>query len=383
MVRYVVSLQIAAVVSVMCSGSVVLTVLMFESMRRKLFMQIIAFISISDLIANSPYLSTYRPPNGNWQCSMSGFINLYFYPVSWIWTTTLMFFLYSLATKGKLPLSALIIHSFCWIFPLILTLLNLTTNTFGMGQAHPYEVCVISADKNQFAAEMWHIITYYGFWLVCVALMVLMYIRIVSMNQKDLSSKFPLWQSSIAPLQLYPLAMFVCWMPHMIAVFCEYFSWFHGLNEFYFASDIIKITHGALTALIFFTNSTEARGRWRKALRKRCADLKSLKMKLLQQNEVKDVDNEVISQDFSVEYEEDNFSISRTIHTASPAPPEGSFVGTVSSSIQIPDAPGSPSSSLNKQWMSSSGGHSSNFAHNAIHFPPHDIDSRNTSVDIY
>src|SRR4051812_11698704 len=108
------SLQIVSIISVISSGLVFLTFLFFKGMRKKLFMQIITIISVSDLIGNISYTMTYRPNNGNWWCSLQGFCNMFFYPVSWMWTTMLMYFLYSLAVSGKLPLSRKFIHLICW-----------------------------------------------------------------------------------------------------------------------------------------------------------------------------------------------------------------------------------------------------------------------------
>jgi hypothetical protein len=76
--------QITSILSVAGSSSVILTLLLFQSMRSKLFMQIIAYISLADIIANVEYTMSYRPSNHNWWCSTEGFLNLYGYPCGWL-----------------------------------------------------------------------------------------------------------------------------------------------------------------------------------------------------------------------------------------------------------------------------------------------------------
>ncbi len=276
-------------------------------------MQIITFISLSDLIGNIPYTMSYRPSDGNWWCSLEGFLNLYCYPVSWMWTTMMMYFLYSLASSGKLPLSKFFIHLLCWGLPLLFTLLNLTTNRFGSnyatGENSEYEVCTLSG--NDFTAEMWHFTTYYGLWMFCVVVMGVLYWRIRVVQSDEQRAKFPAFQMSMVALKLYPVAMVVCWLPHVVAVYFTYlFPDIPDLYQIYFVADSLKITHGFVTAVIFFYKSAEARVRWTKLISKLGRKLFLLPPAAPQRTESKDVteaapggvDSEV--DDFSVEYDE-------------------------------------------------------------------------------
>jgi hypothetical protein len=78
-----------ACLSVSSSLLVVLTFIFFNSMRRKLLMKIIAYISLCDCIANVDYIIPYRPMNGTWDCTLQGLLNLTVYPMSWFWTPVL------------------------------------------------------------------------------------------------------------------------------------------------------------------------------------------------------------------------------------------------------------------------------------------------------
>lgn len=258
----IIALQVIAVISVLCSCSVLLTAALFPTMRKKLFMQIICYISIADLVGNALYIPSYRPPNGSFGCGLQGFINLYAYPVSWLWTTVLMYFLYSLALRGKLPLSLPIFHCVCWLVPLVFTLLNLTTNTYGRSDDYPdYEVCVLTGDYN--AGMIWHTVTYDCLWLLCIVVMGCMYFRILCLRNGDLAISEEKFKLATKTLGKYPIALFVFWLPHMLSVFALrlVLEKYH-LQTYYVASLGIKIAHGIATTMIFFFDSSEARYHW-------------------------------------------------------------------------------------------------------------------------
>jgi hypothetical protein len=258
----VIVLQVAAIISVLCSCSVLLTAALFPTMRKKLFMQIICYISVADLVGNALYIPSYRPSNGSFGCSLEGFINLYAYPVSWLWTTVLMYFLYSLAIKGKLPLSLPIFHVVCWLVPLLFTLLNLTTNTYGRSDDYPdYEVCVLTGDYHD--GTIWHTVTYDCLWLACIVVMAYMYCRILCLRRSELAISEEKFKHATKTLGKYPIALFVFWFPHMLSVFALrlVLERYH-VTEYYVASLAIKISHGTATTLIFFFDSSEARYNW-------------------------------------------------------------------------------------------------------------------------
>lgn len=258
----IVILQVAAILSVCCSGSVIATALLFPQMRKKLFMQIICYISVADLAGNALYIPSYRPPNGSFACSLEGFVNLYAYPVSWLWTTVLMYFLYSLALTGKLPLSLPIFHTICWFVPLVFTLLNLTTNTYGRSDDYPsYEVCVL--DGNYKDGTIWHTTTYDCLWLFCIVIMGYMYFRILCLRNGDLAISVEKFKLATKTLGKYPIALLIFWFPHMLSVFLlrVILERYHAV-EYYVASLVVKILHGVATAMIFFFDSPEARHLW-------------------------------------------------------------------------------------------------------------------------
>jgi hypothetical protein len=173
-----------------------------------------------------------------------------------------MYFLYNLALKGRLPLSLPIFHCICWLVPLVFTLLNLTTNTYGRSDDYPdYEVCVL--DGNYKDGTIWHTTTYDCLWLFCIVIMGYMYFRILCLRSSDLAISLDKFKLATKTLGKYPIALFVLWLPHMLSVFIlrTVLEKYH-VAEYYVASLVIKICHGIATTLIFFFDSKEARYNW-------------------------------------------------------------------------------------------------------------------------
>ncbi len=259
----------SAAVSVSASLSVILTFILFEEMRAKFFMQIVAFISICDAIGNSPYLSLYRPPTGSWLCIVEGLINFTFYPMSWLWTLSLVYHLYIVAIKKTLPskLSIRLTHVVCWGLPIILSLGGLPFTRFTDNESLGFEVCEVNLTKT---APIYHETVYYGLLLlVLLALTVLSYKTRKLEKTQEAGSFHPSYNILKDSTRLYPTAMVVCWLPHMITYSIYYDSEnFHIYEIFYFIATVLKVIHGAITASIFFYKSDSARRLWRRWLDK-------------------------------------------------------------------------------------------------------------------
>lgn len=256
-------LQLVAIVSSLCSAFVVLTLILFPSMRERLFMRIISFISLSDLLGNIPYMTVIRPASSSSMCKFSGFINLYFYPVTWMWTTTLVYFLYGLAINGRVPMSELSVHGLCWGVPLILTLLVLTTNDYGrFDENDDNEVCTVGGDEN--SAFAWRIVIYYGLFLSCVFTMGYLYLKIIRIKRIGLSSVSEgMLNLAVESLSYYPVAMIVSWIPEFISFIIQ-FDHHNGLATH--VSAIFKLANGVFMAVIFFSKSQHARLLWYRLL---------------------------------------------------------------------------------------------------------------------
>jgi len=173
----------------------------------------------------------------------------------------LMFFLYSLAFEGKLPLSHNVIHMTCWGVPLVLKLLNLTINSYGHSLDYAkYEVCSISG--NTYTGKIWHDTTYYGVWLLCVVAMIFMHCRIISLAKHELAISVSEFQLALSTMGKYPVALIVFWFPHMFFVVLSGMVPLDSRGITYLIGVLMYILHGAGTTVIFFHHSPLTQKLW-------------------------------------------------------------------------------------------------------------------------
>ena len=264
---YIIPLMIASLISLLGSSAVVVTCLMFKEMRDKLFMQMIAFMSISDFLGNLAYAMPVRPSSSNWWCQLSGFFNLTCYPISWLWTTVLVYFLYCLATTGKVPTDLNAIHALCWGLPIVLTLISLGFSKLGREDYYyDFQVC---SEYGGVAHSVYHGITYYGLLIGTFLVMIWMKYRILAVEKVGDARVFqPTYVIAKSSLRLYPSALFICWVPHMLIVFIQYVHSIEGdaFLVIYVIAEMLKIFHGFATSCIFFYKSAEARKLWYKLI---------------------------------------------------------------------------------------------------------------------
>ncbi|RYH29986.1 hypothetical protein EON65_06610 [archaeon] len=252
-------MQIVALISCSASVLVVLTLVLFRDMRHKIFMRIIAYISIADFFGNFSYVFLNRPDNHSISCQFQGFCNTYFYPVSWVWTTILMYFLYSLASTGKLPLSERTSHLIGWGLPFVLAVIVLTTNSYSRFiDDDNTEVCTLGPDN--LSAFIWRLVLYYCFFALCVLVMLVWYYQIDVLQRRGTSAvSARTLNFARNSLQLYPLAMSVCWFPEFVGFFLQFIA---ANDDYYDFTMNLRVCNGTLTALIFFWKSPTAREYW-------------------------------------------------------------------------------------------------------------------------
>jgi hypothetical protein len=231
-------------------------------MRGKIFMQIIAFISVGDLIGNFPYLFPYRPHTGSWWCYIQGFMNLAGYPMEWTWTVALVLLLYNVAVYHR-PIRRLWpLYCICWGLPIIFALVQLSFGPYQYYGGYG-EVCSITDD---YSSEIYHYFTYYGLLIICVLFMILLWLKMTwlefqySQGKEESSAgdRKPLpFSVAKRALQWYPIILVVFWLPHAATVI-TYSTPAYVYNTFV----VWKVFHGTVTALIFFYQSQESRRLW-------------------------------------------------------------------------------------------------------------------------
>jgi hypothetical protein len=272
--------QVTSILSVFGSSMVVLTHVLFKSMQSKLFMRIIANISLADILANIEYTMRYRPSNDNWWCSTEGFLGLYGYPCSWLWTTMLMQFLHDLAVHKEVRLSIRTAYVICWGLPLVTTLLYFAFIPHGTYErpsgGDTIQLCSYGGKERQ--GFVWHMISYYGLFVACVLRMIYLYFQIrqaYHVKEHDMtvdrtSAEFVTAAQAALDrvkltsesLLLYPLIMIVCWTPHIIGVVLNLAVESRGVVIYAFLATNLKILCGLAMAILFGWKSQAGRTLW-------------------------------------------------------------------------------------------------------------------------
>ena len=252
-----------SVISMCCSGSVLATVIMFPEMKKRLFMKIIVYISLSDLL--SSFVSSFGyPVDRTVLCQSQAFFAVYFFVSSWLWTTMLAHQLYSVATKAKFGLRHRYMHIVCWVVPLLCSLLPLSTNRYGRDDddGDPSSWCYLAG--NNTSSATWNIITFIVPLFMCILIMFFYSCRTLwlyyslGLNRPDL-------YATVHALMLYPLGMIVSWGPNLVFILYVIANPGPHSPHYILTADVVSILctqNGTITALIFFYKSKEARLRW-------------------------------------------------------------------------------------------------------------------------
>lgn len=251
-----VSITVAAV-SLCFSLFVILTWLLFSQLRYKLFMQIIVYISIGDILGNFPYVFPFHASEGNWWCTLSGLLNFGGYPMEWMWTTTLIYLLYRLSVVGHIPKHFGVFHAINWGIPIVFAVCSLAFGPFRRS-SNDYEVCVVPI---RHAPIIYHFVTYYGIFYLCVVTICVLYVRLRYFMYENPPSTKPRQRAFLVTLsaaQWYGFILIIFWLPHNISeVIPTVYS-----GPVYNILVLWKILHGVATALVFFSQSKEARRLW-------------------------------------------------------------------------------------------------------------------------
>lgn len=257
--------SVIATLSVIGSLMVVLTFAIFPKLRRRMVMKMIAYISFADFLSNLGYVPLTRPGNGTLACTVQGIFNLTTYPISWLWTLAVVYSLHYMAHYSRTPDNGSMrkLHVICWGIPIVLTCISLGFTKIGREDTYPvFEVCNY---YGGLAAEVYHILAYYGLLLLIFGIMVYLQRNIILLEKSN-DPRIFVATYTIAKMSLsfYPTLLIICWLPHGIVAIVEYFdpSTNSPYKEAYFVTDMLKILHGLFTAITLFSRSAESRRSW-------------------------------------------------------------------------------------------------------------------------
>lgn len=258
-----------SVFSTLCSCSVLLTVIVFPEMRRRLFTQLIILMSFCEFV--SGVASSFGfPQETSYLCPTQAFLTPMFFKANWLWTAMLSHQLYTVITEGRFGLAVWKMHVICWSISLVSTLLPLSTTTFGRDDdgATPLAWCFL---EGRSSTELYYVI--FTFYIILFGCLMVMGYYLASLywlfRDIDLKVQHPDIYSTMDALKLYPLGMMIAWVPNLLFSALVNSGVIPVTTVEGTAFNVVSILatqDGTITAIIFFLKSREARFRWHRLL---------------------------------------------------------------------------------------------------------------------
>jgi hypothetical protein len=245
------------------SGLVLLTVMVFPDMQKRLFMNIILWISASNLCAS--IASAWGFPNaGTGLCSAQAFAVPFFYKASWLWTTVLSYNIWKIAFRGVSEIRMYYAHLLCWGISLVTTVVPLITNDYGREHDDidaELSWCSLTGDK--LSAGLWIL---FMFNILLLAVFVAnIYIQAKIYWDAKLRADSRNLFAVLNVIILYPPGFLVTWGPNLIFSILVNFGVSgnaEAISDVFNAVSILATQSGTVFAIIFFLKCKEARVRW-------------------------------------------------------------------------------------------------------------------------
>lgn len=259
-------LEVFSIFSGVCSATVILTVLIFPSLRKQKFVNIMAHINLCTLFASAG-VSIGFPSNNSLSCIPQSIIVTFFSRASWFWITFLSLELHSLFMYRKNTITVPIMNVITWILTSLVTFLPLINSTYGRSDNEDIQGwCYLSGDDTDQNVITWTIVSLYAPLAVCILLTTIFAIRVrCASGWQDLYSDFPIIQILSQTSFAYPLSLLASWVLFALISACFNFSyyedakWFDGAQT---AATGLAPQLGTMMTFIFFLTSEEARRRW-------------------------------------------------------------------------------------------------------------------------
>ena len=253
-------------ISFFASFLVMLTYVTFPDLRKLRYIELVFYVAINDFIA-SIGMALGPSNDGSAACWFQGLSTSYNFNSSVCWTTVMSYQVYLIVFYGQLLQDLTYLHLICWILPLVLTLLPLSTNTYGNVDDDSRWCFVTELSTSPHWSELfWVIVSFYlGIW--CALLLNCFYISMILWKMYSMIKVPKAIVETIHKLILYPIIIIVCWTVMSISDIYSASSeasvpktmlWclLNGIGT------LLAGLQGFFFALIFFSRNKIARNKW-------------------------------------------------------------------------------------------------------------------------
>ncbi len=178
----------------------------------------IIFICMGDSLSNGPYLSQYRPPSGSVDCTVSGFLHMVGYMITWMFTFYLAYVLYSISILERMPTQMMVHFTVCFGVPILFVGIQAIFGFSEYSSAN-YDVCLYTLHNE--AQTVYHGISFWGLLtVICVGMIVMRVHEFLLEQRDDPRTRSVLFTTSKRMLQFYPVLLICCCLCHTPVVSC-------------------------------------------------------------------------------------------------------------------------------------------------------------------
>ena len=263
---------IFSVITCFATSLVIIMCFRYPHVRRKTYVEMVLYSCICDFIG-AIFTALGEQKDGTPLCFAQGMLTDIFPLSSILWTMAIAYLLYSMVMYHKPIEITWQMHLFCWGFPIFLTMLPLSTSTYGAPDGVDW--CFLNDRGNtpEWLLTFWEIAAFYGW----IALFVIILLILLAVVYHTLANKIHTVQSlrsmrdhlnfasrrdaGIRVLWLYPVVIIFCWsIPAFSDIWGSLTSdVYPGYDTISTLSYVLPISQGFITSTIFFLSTKSVR----------------------------------------------------------------------------------------------------------------------------
>ena len=259
---------IVGVVSIAGSLVIILTYILFPNLRKLRYVELVFYVAINDLVA-SIGLALGPVPNDSFACwfqALSSDIN---YVSAAFWTTVILYQIYLVVIeRGTVLKNMTYIHLFCWGWPVVLSLLPLSTSTYNNPDDESVWCFVADRRGSPEWTELFWIIFSFFFWIWLTMVVNLVQIILIVLKLRNMNVVTSVVKSTVRKLIYYPLITLLCWTLNTVSnmYLISTNSSLSGVSASWgMVSDLgilLALSQGIFNAFVFVGMNTIVREHW-------------------------------------------------------------------------------------------------------------------------
>lgn len=263
------TMQICGIVSLLASSTVLLTYGVFPDLRRLRYIEFVFYIAVNDFLSSLGASFGYSA-DGSVQCWIQAITTNMNVLSAAFWTTIISYQLFLITYFATVIKNTVLIHLVCWLLPLLITLLPLTTNNSYGNPDDEYEWCFFSSTSTSptWGLFFWDLMGFYAWlWLAIIINLIFLFAVFFKLREVKLTVMYSSIQYSLNKLTMYPLILILCWA---MTTVCDVIDSIHpgviyggkpGLSVLTYALPCLQ---GLCLSISFFACNAIVRQKWLK-----------------------------------------------------------------------------------------------------------------------